>query len=234
MQRARDLVSDTNNTTLTVAFVGFALLLLILLPQVIPGGRFGVTCSKLANPILGGNNQSYLAARSEGKLRLEVDLPRNILSVSDELTANVTFVNNGVGAVTFYLVPEQAVLRNAGLGLHFEIRGTFGNLALYSEPAGLRPDVPQPPQFQREVLHVLGPKQRCTEQLRFAPSRLADLQMPAGNYTIQAVYNNGSRGIVAANPNAIATPIFPDQGVYTAQDLRSNTARFSLGTGVAP
>ena len=80
-----------------------------------------------------------------------------------------------------------------------------------------------------EILHVLGPRQRCTEQLRFETFRLADLNLPAGTYTVTAIYRNTFPGTVSVSAGAVATPIFPDQGVYTVQELRSNVVEFSIG-----
>jgi hypothetical protein len=80
MQRLRGLVSDTSNTTLGIISVAFVIVLLIVVPQVIPGSRFGVSCSALAHPAADGNGQSLLAARSDGALRLVIDVQRDSIS----------------------------------------------------------------------------------------------------------------------------------------------------------
>ncbi len=229
MQRARDLISDTSNTNLTIVVFAFVLLLIILLPRVIPGGRFGIPCSSLAHPIPGGNNQSYLSARSEGALRLEIALQRSSINPGEPLTVNVTFINTGVGAITLFFVPEEALLRDDGApGLSFQIL-RLPDRALLGEPPTVRPPNPQRTQFPPEVLHVLGPRQRCTEQITFSATRVNSAGLTAGSYSMRAIYRNFFRGEIIVPPGATATPIFPDQGVYTTQELRSNEVEFSIG-----
>lgn len=234
MQRARSLFTETDTTTLAIVAMAFVLVLIIILPQVIPGGRFGVSCSQLAHPIPGGNNQSLLSERSAGALQLEISLPRDNLSLADPLTVNVTFINTGVGAITLFFVPEEALLRDDGTpGLNFQIQRA-SDQALLSEPTTVRPPNPQRTTFPVEVLHVLGPKQRCTEQLSFSTVRLSSLGITPDRYTLQAVYRNPFRGTLNVPPGATATPIFPDQGVYTTQELRSNRVDFSVGIEQPP
>ena len=229
MQRARRLIADTNNTTIGIIVVASFLVLVIIMPRVIPGGRFGVACSALAHPIPGGNNQSLLAARSEGALRLAIDLQRTSLAVGDPVVVNVTFINEGVGAITLFFVPQETLLRDDGTpGLSLQIIRA-SDLAPLNEPTTVRPPNPQRTTFPVEVLHVLGPRQRCTEQLTFDSVRLSSLGLSPGRYYIRATYRNPFRGALNTPPNATATPIFPDQGVYTTQELRSNEVGFTIG-----
>lgn len=229
MRRLRETVSETDNLTLAIVTTALALILVLVLPRVIPGGRFGVACSALAHPIPGGDNESILSKRSAGLLELQIELPRSSLSVADDLLVNTTFINNGVGAITFFFVPQETLLRNDGsAGLSFEIMRTSDRV-IFSERTDIRPPNPQRQQFLPDVLHVLGPRQRCTDQLRFETFRLADLNLPAGTYQLTAIYRNTFPGVINVAPGATATPIFPDQGVYTVQELRSNTVEFSIG-----
>ncbi len=229
MQRVRSLVSDTSNTTLGIVFVAFAIMLMIVLPRVIPGGRFGVSCSALAHPAANGNNQSLLAARSEGALQLQIDLQRDSMAMGEALVVNATFINEGVGAITLFLAPREALLRDDGTpGLNFQVQ-RLSDLATFPEPTTTRPPNPQRTSFPAEVLYILGPKQRCTEQLAFDGIRLNNMGLAPGRYSIQATYRNSFRGTLNISPAATATPIFPDQGVYVTQELRSNEVIFSLG-----
>lgn len=212
------------------AFVfAFVMLLMITLPQVAPTSRFGVPCSALAHPIPGGNNQSLLAARSSSALQLELDLPRRNIGMNEELIVNVTFNNTGVGPVTLFFVPQETLLRNDGTaGLSIEIT-RLPDRAIFSEPATLRPPNPERQTFPVETLHVLGPRQRCTESIAFTPARLSNLNLQAGNYAIRAIYRNRFPGILNVPPGATATPIFNTQGVYVTSELSSNTVEFSIG-----
>lgn len=205
------------------------LVLMILVPQVAPTSRFGIACSALANPIPGGNNGSLLSRRSEGALRLGIDLQRRNLSTGDPLTVNVTFDNTGVGAVTLFFIPGETLLRNDGTpGLSIEITRLPDRTA-FSEPATIRPSNPQRQAFPVETLHVLAPKQRCTEQITFTQTRLSNLNLAPGNYAIRAIYRNTTAGAVNVPPGATATPIFQTQGVYTVAELSSNIVEFSIG-----
>ncbi|MBN1966869.1 MAG: hypothetical protein JW910_19605 [Anaerolineae bacterium] len=233
MQRLRNAFS-TDNTTMTIIAVAFALILIIIVPQVIPAGGFGVSCSELAQPIPGGNNQSILSERSEGLLALEVSLPRDTIATGSDLTINVTFINNGVGAVTLFFVPEEVLLRDENdanrPGLGFNVVRLADNVLL-AEPRELRPPNPVRTQFPTEDLHVLGPRQRCTESLTFDSVRLVEMGLGVGRYAITAVYRNGVQGALNTSPQATATPIFAarGQGVYITTDLRSNTVDLNIG-----
>jgi hypothetical protein len=234
MQRARDLVAETNNVTLSIIAFAFVLVMMLVVPQAIPGSRFGVSCSSLANPIAGGNNQSLLAARSQESeaLGLEIELKRSNISVNEPLVVNATFVNRGVGSITLFFVPQEAQLRDDGApGLYFLIQSIPAR-ANFSEPTTVRPPNQVRQTFRPEVLHVLAPKQRCTEQLTFDTIRLNSLGLSPGRYAIRAVYRNPTHGTLQLVPGATATPIFPDQGVYVTQNLQSNDVEFNYG--VAP
>ncbi len=229
MQRARDIFRETNSTTLAVVAFAFIMLLMIMLPQVAPTSRFGVRCSALAHPIPGGNNQSLLASRSTNALQLELSLPRQNIGMNEDLVVNVTFNNTGVGPVTLFFVPEETLLRNDGAsGLSIEIV-RLPDRAIFSEPTTLRPPNPERQSFPIEVLHVLGPRQRCTEPITFTPARLSNLNLQAGNYAMRAIYRNRFPGILNVPPGATATPIFNTQGVYVSSELSSNTVEFSIG-----
>lgn len=229
MQRIKETFGGSDNMTVGIVVVVFALVLLLVLPRIIPGGRFGVSCGSLAHPLAGGNNQSYLSARSQGALEMRIELQRTNLTITDNLVVNLTFVNNGVGAITLFFIPQETLLRNDGsAGLSFEIMRTSDRV-VFSERTDIRPPNPQRQQFLPEVLHVLGPRQRCTEQLTFETFRLSDLGLPAGAYTLTAIYRNSYPGQVSAEAGSLATPIFQNQGVYTVQELRSNAVEFTIG-----
>jgi hypothetical protein len=134
-----------------------------------------------------------------------------------------------VGAITLFLIPQEALLRNDGTsGLNFQVQ-RLSDLATFPEPTTTRPPNPQRSTFPSEVLFILGPKQRCTEQIVFDGIRLNNMGLAPGRYTIQGTYRNPFPGTLNISPAAIATPIFPDQGVYVTQELRSNDVIFTLG-----
>jgi hypothetical protein len=229
MRRARRLIAETSNTTLGIILAFALIILIIVLPRLIPGGRFGASCSALAHPIPGGNNQSLLSARSAGALRLEIDVQHSNLAVGESLVVNATFINEGVGGIILFFVPQEALLRDDGTpGLSFVIQ-RLADGATLSEPTTVRPPNPQRTTFPTEVLHILGPRQRCTEQLTFDTIRLNSLGLAPGRYFIRAAYRNPFRGTLNVSPAATATPIFPDQGVYVTQELLSNEVEFTVG-----
>lgn len=229
MRRIRERFDGTSNVRVAIVLFFAVLVLMILMPQVAPTSRFGIACSALANPIPGGNNGSLLSRRSEGALQLNIDLQRRNISISDPLTVNVTFDNTGVGAVTLFFIPGETLLRNDGTpGLSLEIT-RLPDRTVFNEPATIRPSNPQRQTFPVETLHVLAPKQRCTEQITFTQTRLSNLNLAPGNYAIRAIYRNTTAGALNVPPGATATPIFQTQGVYTAAELSSNIIEFSIG-----
>ncbi len=229
MRRIRDTFNETPNSVLTVGGAFLVLTLLILLPRIFPTERVGVECSRMANPIPGGNNGSHLTAQSEGLLSLQLTLAQSNISTIDALAPTVIFQNGGVGSVTIFLVPQEALLRDDGSqGLHFEIRRSPDG-AVFAEPATIRPPVPVRQVFPVEGLHVLGARQSCRQDFSFDPARLSNLGLPPGNYVIQAIYRNPFSGQWNVAPQATATPIFPTQGVYVVNELRSNEIAFSIG-----
>ncbi|GAB4574062.1 MAG: hypothetical protein Kow0077_18700 [Anaerolineae bacterium] len=220
---------ETNRRTLAIVGAMAIIIFMIVSPQIAPTSRFGIACSALAHPIPGGNNGSLLAARSQGALRLQLDLQKRNLALGEPLTVNVTFDNTGVGPVTLFFIPGETLLRNDGTpGLSLEI-SRLPDRTIFSEPATIRPANPQRPVFPIETLHVLGPRQRCTETITFTPSRLSNLNLTPGNYAIRAIYRNQSAGAIEVPPGATATPIFRTQGVYTTAELASNIIEFSVG-----
>lgn len=229
MQRTRNLVSETPNSTLAIVVAGLTLILFILLPRVFPTELLNIQCSTMANTLSGGNNGSILAARSTGLMTLQLDLSDSNISVNEALRPNVTFLNPGVGSNTLFLVPQEALLRADGSqGLHFVIR-RMPDGAVFGEPGTVRPSIPVRQTFAPETLHVLSARQECTESFEFTAVRLSSLGLQPGNYTMQAVYNNPFPGQWNVRPDATATPIFADQGVYVANELRSNSVEFSIG-----
>ena len=229
MERIRNTVRETSNVTLGIVAFGAILVLMVIVPQVAPTSRFGVSCSTLAHPIPGGNNGSLLSARSEGALRLNLDLQKRNIAITDPLTLNVTFDNTGVGSVTLFFIPGETLLRNDGTpGLSIEI-ARLPDRTIFNEPATIRPPNPQRQTFPVEVLHVLGPKQRCTEQISFTQTRLSNLNLQPGNYAVRAIYRNPTAGALNVPPGATATPIFRTQGAYTVSELSSNIVEFSIG-----
>lgn len=233
MQRLRNSFSGDRPTGI-ISIAGFFLVLMIILPQVIPVGGFGVQCSDLARPIAGGDNQSILAERSAGLLNLQISMERGQIAAGQDLTINVTFVNNGVGSVTLFFVPEEVLLRDENdpnrPGLGFRVVRTADS-ALMAEPRELRPPNPVRSQFPTENLHILGPRQHCTQTLTFDSVRLNEMGLGTGRYTFTAIYRNGTAGALTTSPQATATPIFNSrgQGVYTVQELRSNTVDLVIG-----
>jgi hypothetical protein len=151
------------------------------------------------------------------------------MAVGDPLVVNVTFDNTGVGSVTLFFVPGETLLRNDGTpGLSIEI-ARQPDRTVFSEPATIRPPNPQRQSFSMETLHVIGPRQRCTEQIAFTQTRLANLNLSAGNYAVRAIYRNPTAGALNVPAGAVATPIFRTQGVYTTSELSSNVVEFSIG-----
>lgn len=229
MDRLRARFEGNGSTTFAILVAALLIMAVMILPRVLPAERFTVPCTQLANPIPGGNNQSLLARRSQGALDMEISLPSVVVPPGQPLTVNVTFINNGVGTITLFFQPDETLLRDDGTsGLSFVIERVSDRFVFEESPTiRFRPERTQ---FPNEFLHLLGPRQRCTEPITLDAARLADIGLNVtGQYSIRAIYRNLSPGTVTPEAGAVATPLFNDQGVYTVNDLRSREVLFNIG-----
>jgi hypothetical protein len=188
-----------------------------------PGVGSGLDCNGLSRPIITGNNQSILATRVDPSvLSVELIIPKPTIAANEPLMMEVRLTNNSLAPLTLFYDEPSIRFRFTGQepGLVFAIQALDGRVA--GEPFTVRPQVPQPQAFDRNLLRVLPPRARCNVRVEIDPARLAASGVTGGQqYRIIAVYRNAARGQLPVPAPLTPTPIFSDQGVWIGE-VRSN------------
>jgi hypothetical protein len=105
------------------------------------------------------------------------------------------------------------------------------------EPPSTRPPAPIRTQFSQEQLHMLNPRERCTQTIFITADRLAAAGVSqGGQYQVMAIYRNLAAGKLSPVGNLTPTPMFPDQAVWVspAGGVHSNIATFGVGVTPVP
>ncbi len=243
MYRARgyyDRFRGSDRFTRMIAAAAFVLLLIIALPRFVPGTASGIDCEALPIPRLSGSNQSLLASQVDPRvLTLEL-VPENIvISPGQPLVMEVRYINESMAPLTLFYDPNQVTFRytQQEAGLLFSIT-TLDGRAL-GVPPNVRPPLPVRQQFAPNQLRVLGPRQRCHQQVVIDQAQLNAAGIGAGEYRVTAVYRNQFRGAIPPVGPQTPTPIFPDQGVWTGPpelnyQVQSNEIRLAVGVPAQP
>lgn len=235
-RRVRQQFDTLNRTNFFVFLAGLILLAVIVVPRVVPLGQRGPNCTDFAAPI-GGNNRSALSyTDTDGQqlgLLVEVDDPA---SAGQGVNVTVTFINEDIGPAILYLPSVEPLLTSDpnAIGLQIEFsRAADGGVL--NDPSG--PRLPAITAFDRDDLHLLGSRGRCSVSIAVSPQRMSEIGLaPGGDYRARAIYRNVDAGTQAtAVPGATATPSLPNalnppapiQGVWTGE-VRSNEVRFSV------
>lgn len=235
----REQVGRADSTTRVIALVGLILLGVISLPTIgptIPAVANGSECTSLYSPPGNGTQQSILGRTADANaLLLQISLAANTLQPGNALYVQIHFVNQTALPITFALAPTEAVLRfnNSESGLMFAVASSNGQVL--AEPAGVKPPAPIRNSFDPSLLHVLNPRQHCTQTIIFSTDRVNAAGLtPGGQYQIKAIYRQTARGILGPVGALTPTPMFPDQGVWVTTNggIQSNT--ITIGYGVTP
>ncbi|MFQ3535773.1 MAG: hypothetical protein SNJ58_07840 [Aggregatilineales bacterium] len=188
-----------------------------------PGVESGLDCNSLSRPVISGNNQSILATRVDPSvLSVELIVRKPTISADEPLVMEVRLVNTSLAPLTLFYDEPSIRFRftQQEPGLVFAIQALNGRVA--GEPFTVRPQVPQPQAFDRNLLRVLPPRARCNVRVEIDPARLAASGVTGGEqYRIIAIYRNTARGQLPVPGPLTPTPIFSDQGVWIGE-VRSN------------
>lgn len=220
--------SDQPNTVVGI----FILLLLAMIggprffPQAIaamfPGFDEGVPCGWLRAADDRANHQSLLGRAAAAPIQLRVRASAITNVPSEFLIINIAVTNNSLGSVPILYDPNQVIVgdnNTSGLGVIFNppTRGVVlgargGDPAVYPE-ANLR---------------ILGPRQTCIHQVQIPNGNvLIDPALNTGTGQVRAYYRVNAPGQVTQT-NALATPIYPDQGLWVGY-VESETVQIPLG-----
>jgi len=218
--------------TQLIAIGALIILLIVALPKLwafIPGAASGVECVGMASPKSSASNQSILASQIDpAVLKLELVPPLITKTAGDALNMELRFINDSMAPLTLYISPDDAVFRytQQEIGIMFSIQSIDG--AVLGEPASARPVKAAVQQYNINLLHVLGPRQRCFARIAIDVGRLNAAKLTQGEYRVTAIYRNQFKGILPTNVPLSPTAIFRDQGVWVGQ-VQSNEIRVSVG-----
>lgn len=195
--------------------------------------RSGPRCSDLAAP-LGGNNRSVISFKNDqrGALDLQLRLEKEQLRVGESLSVRLIFINESSGPLILHLNLEGPILTAdpAVDGVTFEITRVGAGAPIANQPRTYQ----SPVTFSnRDTLHLLGARTRCSESYAFSSADLAAIGVTEGEYRIRAYYRNDSPGdprpIQPVDATATPYPQYATtQGVWVGE-ARSNEVRFSIG-----
>lgn len=180
-----------------------------LVARVFPQVYEGVPCDRLKTADDRANHQSLLGRSASEPISLAVRASTLPTSGDGFLYITITVINNTVGTVPFVYDPNRVIVGDnstSGLGLIFTPQNSLSN-GLPRQDSGSVPE---------SSIRLLQPRQRCLHTVEFpAGNVLTDPSVNSGNAQVIAYYRNNINGAITTSPIPQATPIFPDQGMWT-------------------
>lgn len=209
------LIRETNNPNLTVGI--FLLILLAVfagpnmfprfISSIVPGIDEAMPCAWLRHASERDRHQSLIGRGAENPLSLSVRAGPLPADPSGVLVITITIVNNSLGTVAFVFNENQVIVGD---------NGTTGVGLIFSPPNSLQSGFRQndPVSFPENDIKLLAPRQRCIHRVEFpAGNVLIDPALTSGSAQVRAFYRGNAPGQVIQPANALATPIYPDQGL---------------------
>jgi hypothetical protein len=178
-----------------------------LIARVLPAIDEAIPCEWLRQGINRAQHQSLIGRAATNPLALRVTSSAIPSSPSGELVISILVINDTIGTVPIVYNPNQVIVGDngtSGLGIVFSGPTSVTNNVSRQDSAS----VPE------SNIRVLGPRQRCIHKVRFAYNTL-DANVGSGALQVRAFYRSNNRGTVSPPPGAAATPIYPDQGLWT-------------------
>lgn len=200
--------------------IGAILLLLLLvfagpnnLPRfvssIFPQFYEGVPCSWLRTADDRANHQSLLGRSADNPLTVRVATAGINRDPASSLYISIILTNESLGTVGIVYDPNRVIVgdnNTSGLGLIFTPSVSLSAGA----PRADTTTIPE------ESIRLLGPRQRCVHTVEFPNGNvLVDPALTGGTTQVRAYYRNNVRGQVLPTPGIVATPIYPDQGLWT-------------------
>lgn len=211
------LLRNTNSSSLLVGVILLLLLLVFAGPNNLPrfvSGIFpqfyeGVPCSWLRTADDRANHQSLLGRSAENPLTIRVAPTTITRDPAGSFFVQIIITNESLGTVAIVYNPTQVLVgdnNSSGMGLIFNPSTSLA--------AGLnRQDATTIPETS---IRLLGPRQRCVHTVEFPNGNvLVDPSLVSGTASVTAYYRGATRGQVVPAAGIVATPIYPDQGLWT-------------------
>lgn len=211
---------DESNTV-----VGIILLIMLgvfvgpsVLPDILsdtfPAVDEGMPCGALPTGQNRAFQQSLIGRNAIDPLTITVDSTPLAPTTEGDLTIRITVINETIATVAFIFDPNQVIIGDdgsTGVGLLFNVPLNFNIPGNSRNTAGV-------PNFDEEIIRLLGPRQLCVHRVQIPNSNFANLQLNQP-LQVRAYYRVTTRGPISqtAGLNALGTPqptpIFPDQGL---------------------
>lgn len=168
----------------------------------------GVPCNNLRNSPDRANHQSLLGRDDDDAMQLRIRSSAIPNSGDGFLTLQIIVENNSIGTLAFVYNEDEVSIgdnNTSGLGIIFSPTNSLAT-------TNNRQDSPS---FPESEIRLLGPRQRCIHTISIpAGNVIPDQSVTSGTAQVLAYYRGTSRGSVVQPPGAVATPIYPDQGLW--------------------
>ncbi len=210
-------IRRSNNPNLFVGLILLVLLAVFAAPSSLP--RFlsnvfpqfyeGVPCAWLKTAEDRANHQSLLGRAATNPITLRVQTTALPIDASASLYVSIIVTNSSLGTIPFVYDPQRVIVGDngtSGLGLVFVPANSLVGGA-QRQDTGTIPE---------QNLRILGPRQSCVVTLEFPGGNvLVDPSVTSGSAAVHAYYRNNERGQITQTAGTLATPIYPDQGLWT-------------------
>ena len=226
-------MSFLRRPTSTNALVGIFLLVLLavfagpgMLPRiissVIPSADESIPCEWLRRGDNRAEHQSLIGRSIANPISVRVRTSALPRTAEERLVINIVVANDSIGTVAIYYNPTQVRLGDDGV--------TSGLGVVFNSPNPISAGSQgQGGSYPEADIRLLGPRQSCVHRIEFAANQYPDPSIGTGNATVKAYYRNTTRG-TTTGASGIATPIFPDQGLWVgAVESLAATIPFASG-----
>jgi len=180
-----------------------------LVSRVIPEFYAGQPCAWVRIAQDRAFHQSLIGRAAVNPLSVAVTTTAITNDPAGSLFVRILVTNNTTGTVPFVYNETQVLVgdnNTSGIGVIFN-PANIQTAGFGRQDAGGIPEA---------NIRLLGPRQRCVHTLEFPNGNvLSDGSLRTGTAQVRAYYRNNSAGSVAPNPLTQATPIYPDQGLWT-------------------
>jgi hypothetical protein len=181
-----------------------------LIASILPGFDEGVPCAWLKSSNNRAAHQSLLGRAASQPIGLAVRTSGISRDPAGIFSVTITVTNNSLGTVPLLFNANQVIVGDngtSGLGLIFIPQNSL-----------VLPGVRQgdPASFPETDLKLLTPRQSCVVRAEFPNGNvLIDPSITNGRPQVKAYYRVNSRGQTIPPAGVLATPIYPDQGLWT-------------------
>lgn len=180
-----------------------------LISTIFPGFDEGVPCSWLPRSRDRAFHQSLLGRAATNPITLSVRANPISRDPAGTTSIIITVRNQSLGTVPFLYNPNEVIVGD---------NGTSGLGLIFTPPNSLTTGGARggdPASFPEQNIRLLAPRQSCVVRIEFPNGNiLIDPAIANGGASVRAYYRINTPGQAAPNAGIVATPIYPDQGLW--------------------